>query len=139
MRRSNTLGVITFGNQSKLLNLIKTQAPEDKEIDIICDNYATHKHAKVKQWFKRNKRFHCHFTPTSASWLNMVERFFGDLSERKLKRGVFQSLEKLVQEVNGYIEAHNKDPKPFIWPASATDILAKVKRARRKMDRLQTV
>tara|TARA_B110000116_G_C16719782_1_gene528533 strand:+ start:93 stop:1178 length:1086 start_codon:yes stop_codon:yes gene_type:complete len=123
----------------KFLNLIKTQAPEDKEIHIICDNYATHKHAKVQQWFKRNKRFHCHFTPTSASWLNMVERFFRDLSERKLKRGVFQSLEELVQEVIGYIEVHNKDPKPFIWTASATDILAKVKRARRNMDKLQTV
>ena len=97
---------------------------------MICDNYATHKHAKVLAWAKRNPRFHFHFTPTSASWLNMIERFFRDLSEKALKRGIFYNVDDLVGAINEYINAHNENPKPFIWTASATDILAKVKRAR---------
>ena len=122
----------------KFLNLIKRTVPQDKEIHIICDNYATHKHQKVKNWLKRNKRFHCHFTPTSASWLNMVERFFRDLSERRLKRGVFKSVAELTETVQAYIAHNNKNPNPFIWTAKATDILAKVKRGRRTLDKLQS-
>ena len=123
----------------KFLNLIKRRVPANKEIHLICDNYATHKHPKVKKWFERNKRFHCHFTPTSASWLNMVERFFRDLSENRVRRGVFKSVKELTEAVDGYLEHHNLNPKPFIWTASATDILAKVKRARKKLDKLQSV
>ena len=123
----------------RFLNLIKRSVPKDREIHLICDNYATHKHEKVKSWFKRNPRFHCHFTPTSASWLNMVERFFRDLSEQRLRRGVFQSVGDLEQAVTDYIAHHNQAPKPFIWTAKANDILAKVKRARRKLDKLQSV
>jgi transposase len=117
----------------QFLNLIKRNVPKDQEIHLICDNYATHKHAKVKDWFARNKRFHCHFTPTSASWLNMVERFFRDISEQCIRRGVFKSVKELNQSVSAYITQHNEDPKPFIWTAKATDILAKVKRARQKL------
>ena len=123
----------------RFLNLIKRNTPSDKEIHIICDNYATHKHAKVKAWMKRNKRFHVHFTPTSASWLNMVERFFRDISERRLRHGVFRSVDELVDAVTEYVAHHNEDPKPFIWTATASDILEKVKRARKKLDTLQSL
>lgn len=122
----------------KFLNLIKRNLPAGKEVHLICDNYATHKHPKVKQWLKRNRRFHCHFTPTSASWMNMVERFFRDLSEQRLKRGVFKSVGELTQAVEGYIAQHNDYPKPFVWTAKAKDILAKVKRARLKLDKLHS-
>ncbi len=122
----------------KFLNLIKRSVPADKDIHLICDNYATHKHAKVTAWFARNPRFHCHFTPTSASWLNMVERFFRDLSERRLKRGVFGSVTALQQAVKEYIAHSNQHPSPYIWTAKAADILAKVTRARRTLDKLQS-
>jgi len=114
----------------KFLKLIKASVPPDKEVHLICDNYATHKHPKVKAWAKRNPRFHFHFTPTSASWLNMIERFFRDLSEKALKRGSFYNVNDLTGAIGEYINAHNDHPKPFIWTASAKDILAKVKRAR---------
>jgi len=123
----------------RFLNLIKRNTPTDKAIHIICDNYATHKHAKVIAWLKRNKRFHVHFTPTSASWLNMVERFFRDISERRLRRGVFHSVDELVQAVTDYVARHNDNPKPFIWTATAFDILEKVKPARKKLDKLQSL
>ena len=123
----------------RFLNLIKRNTPSDKEIHIICDNYATHKHARVKAWMKRNRRFHVHFTPTSASWLNMVERFFRDLSERRLRHGVFRSVDELVQAVTDYVAHHNQNPKPFIWTATASDILEKVKRGREKLDKLQSL
>jgi transposase len=120
----------------KFLKLIKSQAPGDKDVHLICDNYATHKHPKVQAWAKRNPRFHFHFTPTGASWLNMVERFFRDLSEKALKRGSFYNVDELIGAMTEYINAHNENPKPFIWTASAKDILAKVKRARRAMNKL---
>jgi len=123
----------------RFINRIKAEAPKDKQIHLICDNYATHKHARVKEWAKRNKRFHFHFTPTSASWLNMVERFFRDLSENQLKRGVFRSVPELIEAIETYLASHNEDPKPFIWTAKANDILEKVKRARQKLDKLQSV
>lgn len=121
------------------LRLIRDNTPPDKEIHIICDNYATHKHPKVKSWLKFHKRFHVHFTPTSASWLNMVERFFRDLSEQQLKRGVFHSVPELEHCVMDYIDMHNEAPAPFIWTKSAKDILEKVTRGRRVLDKLQTV
>lgn len=123
----------------RFLNLIKRNVPADKEVHIICDNYSTHKHEKVKAWQKRNKRFHFHFTPTSASWLNMVERFFRDISENCLKRGVFHSVKDLVQSIEDYLKNHNDEPKPYIWTAKANDILEKVKRGRKKLDKLQSV
>jgi len=121
------------------LRLINKNTPKDKEIHIICDNYATHKHPKVQSWLKYHKRFHVHFTPTSASWLNMVERFFRDLSEQQLRRGVFCSVAALEQAVMSYIEKHNQAPAPFIWTKSAQDILEKVKRGRQTLNKLQSV
>lgn len=122
----------------KFLRYLNKNTPPDKEIHIICDNYATHKHPKVKSWFKHHKRFHVHFTPTSASWLNMVERFFRDLSEQQLRRGVFHSVPELEQAVTDYIDKHNEAPAPFIWTKSAKDILEKVKRGRETLNKLQT-
>ena len=123
----------------RFLRLLNKNTPRDKEIHIICDNYATHKHPKVKSWLKYHKRFHVHFTPTSASWLNMVERFFRDLSEQQLRRGVFRSVSELEEAVMAYIEKHNEAPAPFIWTKSANDILEKVKRGRQTLNMLQSV
>ena len=123
----------------RFLKLIRKNAPADKEIHIICDNYATHKHEKVKAWFARNPRFHVHFTPTSASWLNMVERFFRDLTVNSIRRGVFRSVEEVTRAINEHIAAHNEDPKPFIWTAKASDILEKVKRGRDTLNNMQSV
>ena len=120
----------------RFLNQIKRAMPKDKEIHIICDNYATHKHQKVVNWLKRNKRFHVHFTPTSASWLNMVERFFRDLSEQRLRRGVFRSVPELIQAVEDYLARHNETRNPS---SGLSDILAKVQRGRRNLDKLQSV
>jgi transposase len=114
----------------KFLRLIKDSVPPGKDVHLICDNYATHKHPKVLAWAQRHPRFHFHFTPTGASWLNMVERFFRDLSEKALKRGTFYNVDDLIGAILEYINAHNDAPKPVIWTASARDILAKVKRAR---------
>ena len=114
----------------KFLRAIDHVVPADRQIHMIADNYSTHKHPKVKSWLSRHPRFHMHFTPTSCSWLNMVERFFRDLTENRLRRGVFRSVEELITAIDGYIGRHNENPKPFIWTAKAGDILEKVKRAR---------
>ena len=121
------------------LNLIRRTVPAGKEIHIICDNYATHKHDKVKAWQQRNPRFAFHFTPTSASWLNMVERFFRDLSENRIQRGVFRSVADLENAIGDYLKLHNEQPKPFIRTAKASDILEKVTRGRKSLDKLRSV
>jgi len=109
------------------LRQIDRQTPGGRELHLIADNYATHKHPKVQRWLDKHPRFHMHFTPTSASWLNMVERFFRDLSVNRLRRGVFANVPDLVAEE--YVAVHNQNPKPFIWTKSAQDILQKVIRA----------
>ena len=109
----------------KFLRLIEETVRAEKQIHIICDNYATHKHPRVQRWLDRHKRFHVHFTPTSASWLNMIERFFRDLTESRIRRGVFRDLEQLIMAIGDYIDRHNENPKPFIWTAKASDILEK--------------
>jgi transposase len=113
----------------RFLRMIDQTVPAGKEIYLICDNYATHKHENVKRWLEKHKRFHVRFTPTSASWLNMVERFFRDLTSTQLRRGVFRDLEQLIMAIGQYIDGHNQNPKPFIWTAKANDILQKVTRA----------
>lgn len=118
----------------KFLKLIDAQTEPDRELHLVLDNYATHTHPKVKAWLSKHPRFHMHFTPTSASWLNMVERFFRDLTTRQLRRGVFRSLPDLLVAIEGYLKHYNENPTPFVWTAKATDILAKVKRARAKLD-----
>lgn len=120
------------------LQQIDHNTPPDKSIHVIADNYAAHKHPKVQSWLKRHPRFHMHFTPTSASWLNMVERFFRDLSQQRVRRGSFHSVAELIAAIEDYILSHNEHPKPFIWTAKASDILEKVTRARRVQDKLQS-
>jgi transposase len=117
----------------KFLRLIDRETPKSQEIHLIADNYATHKHPKVQAWLERHARFTIHFTPTSASWLNMVERFFRDLTENRLRRGVFRSVEDLIAAIHEYLAHHNEAPKPFIWTKTAGDILEKVTRARQAL------
>jgi transposase len=121
------------------LRLLDEATPAHKQLHLIVDNYATHKHPAVRRWLKRRPRFHIHFTPTSASWLNMIERFFRDLTVNRLRRGVFRDVIDLVTAIETYVERHNETPKPFIWTASATDILEKVKRARKSLLNVQSV
>ncbi len=122
----------------RFLKVIDEITPPDKTLHLILDNYATHKHPKVQKWLARHPRFHLHFTPTSSSWLNMVERFFRDLTQNGLRRGVFRDVEELITMIGNYIDKHNDQPKPFIWTAKAADILEKVKRARRALDNRQS-
>ena len=119
----------------KFLRLIERKTPKQLELHLIADNYSAHKHPDVQAWLVKHPRFVMHFTPTSASWLNMVERFFRDISENRIKRESFASVADLEQTIAKYIEHHNKNPKPFIWTASAADILAKVTRAKAALAR----
>jgi transposase len=114
----------------KFLKLIDEKTPRGEQLHLIVDNYATHKHPRVINWLKRHPRFHVHFTPTSASWLNMVERWFRDLTGKRLRRGVFTSVAQLIAAIEDYIRTVNQSPKPFVWTAKASDILEKVKLAR---------
>ncbi len=120
----------------KFLKTIDKQTPQGLQIHLILDNYATHKHANVQRWLDRNPRFHLHFTPTSSSWLNLVERWFRDLTDKALRRGVFHSVPDLIAAIETYLQANNDTPKPFIWTASAEAILAKVRRGRVALDRV---
>jgi transposase len=117
----------------RFLRQINRETPKEKTLHLICDNYATHKHPNVQAWLEKHPRFHMHFTPTSASWLNMVERFFRDISENRLRRGIFKSVPELTKAIKQYITVHNTNPKPFIWTASARDILQKVIRANSRL------
>lgn len=121
----------------KFLKKIDRETPKDKTLHLIADNYATHKHLNVQEWLERHPRFNMHFTPTSASWMNMVERFFRDISENRLRRGVFRSVPELVTAIDEYVAHHNSKPKPFIWTASARDILQKVIRANSRLSSKQ--
>ena len=119
----------THAQSLKFLRKIDRATPKDKTLHLIADNYATHKLPVVQEWLKMHPRFNMHFTPTSASWLNMVERFFRDITTERLRRGVFISVPELETAINEYIAHHNTNPKPFIWTKSARDILQKVIRA----------
>jgi transposase len=112
----------------RFLNAVERDVPPGKLVHAILDNYATHKHPKVRAWLARNPRWVFHFTPTSGSWLNAVENFFSSLTRRRIRRGVFKSIVDLQAAINRYLNEHNNDPKPFVWTKPAKDILAKVKR-----------
>jgi transposase len=121
------------------LKEVERQTPPDKALHLIVDNYATHKHEKVKNWLKRNKRVELHFIPTSSSWLNLVERFFGIITEKQIRRGVFSSVTELEEKIMQFIESHNESPKPFVWTKTGEEILEKVKRARDKLNNPQFI
>jgi transposase len=118
----------------RFLNTVEAQVPGRKTIHAIVDNYATHKHPKVRQWLARHPRWTFHFTPTSASWLNAVEGFFAKLSRRRLKRGVFRSLADLQAAINRFVIETNNDPKPFVWTADPKKIIAAVRRGHQVLD-----
>ena len=127
----------THAEWLKFLRKINRETPKDKTLHLIADNYATHKHPVVQAWLAKHPRFHMHFTPTSASWLNMVERFFRDITTDRLRNGVFTSVPELVTAIDEYIAHHNVKPKPFIWTKSARDILQKVIRANSRLSSKQ--
>jgi len=114
----------------KFLKTIDRQTPKGLDVHLILDNYATHKHANVQRWLAKHPRFRLHFTPTSSSWLNLVERWFRDLTDKALRRGVFHSVPDLIAAIERYLQANNAEPKPFVWTASADAILEKVRRGR---------
>jgi transposase len=115
------------------LKTLERQVPQGKDVHVVCDNYSTHKHPAVREWLADHPRVKIHFTPTSASWLNMVERFFRDITVNAIRRGVFTSVPDLIESIDAYLVEHNLNPKPFVWTASAKDILAKVMRAQQAL------
>jgi len=122
----------------EFLNFLKRvdgEIPAELEIHLVLDNYATHKTPKVAAWLKRQPRFHLHFTPTSASWLNQVERWFAQLTDKRLRRSAFSGVNQLEKCIHDYIDGHNENPKPFIWTASADVILSKVQRVCHRINR----
>jgi transposase len=120
----------------RFLKTIDDSTDPDLDLHLIVDNYATHKHPETKRWLERHPRFHVHFIPTSSSWLNLVERWFRDLTEKRLRRGVFRSVPELIKAINEYIETHNnRTTAGFQWAAKAEDILAKVRRAREVLNK----
>ena len=118
----------------RFLNAIEAQVPVGKVVHVILDNYAAHKHPKVRAWLHRHPRFTFHFVPTSCSWLNAVEGFFAKLSKRRLKRGVFRSVYELQIAINRFVEETNQMPKPFTWTADPDTIIAAVRRGHQALD-----
>jgi transposase len=112
------------------LRTIDREVPKGLQIHLILDNYRTHKHPNVQAWLAKHPRFHLHFTPTSSSWVNLVERFFGKLTDKAIRRGVFHSVPDLIAAIQAYLDANNQDPQPFTWTATTDSILAKVRRGR---------
>ena len=122
----------------KFLRTIDREVPKGLQIHMILDNYGTHKHENVNKWLAKHPRFHLHFIPTSSSWANMVERFFAELTDKAIRRGVFHSVPDLIAAIERYLEAHNENPEPFVWTATAEQILDKVRRGRLAINQLAT-
>ena len=122
----------------RFLALIDKSTPPDLALHVIADNYATHKHPKVKAWLKRHPRFVMHFIPTSSSWLNMIERWFREITDKRIRRGVFHNVGQLKAAINEFVATHNNSPKPMVWTAKSEEILAKVRRARATLDKMQS-
>lgn len=118
----------------RFLRIIDEQTPADLDLHVIADNYAAHKHPKVRSWLRRHPRFHMHFIPTSSSWLNLIERFFREITDKQIRRGSFDNVRELIDAITAFIDDHNTDPKPFVWTAGVQDILDKVRRARKSLD-----
>ncbi|OGS00417.1 MAG: DDE endonuclease [Elusimicrobia bacterium RIFCSPLOWO2_12_FULL_59_9] len=110
----------------RFLKKIDSETPSGFDLHIIADNYATHKHPRVKSWLQRNPRFHLHFIPTSSSWVNMVERWFREITDKRIRRGIFKNVPELIAAIQEYLDNHNQNPRIFTWTASVEQILAKV-------------
>jgi transposase len=122
----------------RFLRLIDTQTPPALDLHLIVDNYATHKHPTFQRWLGRHPRFHMHFIPTSSSWLNLVERWFREITDKRIRRDSFRSVRQLIETIMKYIEHHNDDPKPFVWTAKLQETLAKIARARAVLNNVQS-
>ena len=121
----------------KFLRRLDREFPGKQELHLVLDNYGTHKTPEVQSWLKRHKRFVPHFIPTSSRWLNLVERWFGELTQKAVRRGVFVSVPDLVQAIEAFLAAWNDDPQPFVWTAKLEEILKKIERARAKLESIQ--
>jgi len=114
----------------RFLQLINVKTPSDLDLHLIVDNYGTHKHPRVKSWLSRHRRFHLHFTPTSSSWLNLVERWFSEITSKRIRRGSFKNVKELIKVIKQYIESHNQNPKIFVWTASVETIMRKISKCK---------
>ena len=122
----------------KFLRTLDREFPAELDLHLILDNYGTHTHENVKKWLEKHPRFHLHFIPTSSSWANMVERWFGKLTDKAIRRGVFHSVPDLIAAIETYLEANNENPEPFVWTQTAEQILEKVRRGRLALNQLAT-
>jgi len=118
----------------KFIERIEDSTPRRREIHLILDNYGTHTHPKVKQWFAEHPRYHLHFTPTSASWLNLVERWFAEITRKRIRRGTFTSVPALITAIREYVRIYNRNPKPFIWTAKPSAIMRKVQHCKEALE-----
>src|SRR3989442_10309306 len=121
----------------KFLRLLDTEFPGDIPLHLIMDNYGTHKHAKVKAWLKRHLRFVPHFVPTSSSWMNLVERWFGELTGKRIRRGIFVSVDDLKAAIEEFLQTWNADPKPFVWTATIDSIVQKLSRCKQTLEKIK--
>jgi transposase len=112
----------------RFLHQIDESIPEEREVHLVLDNYGTHKHPQVREWFAKRPRYHLHFTPTSSSWLNQIERWFAEITRKRIRRGTFRSVPELVRAIEDYIGTYNQNPRPFQWVASAANIIRKVRK-----------
>jgi len=136
LKTSRVIGQLWHRHRSqefrRFLELIEAQVPAELEVHIILDNYGTHKTAMIRKWFAKRPRYHLHFTPTYGSWINLVERWFAELTNKRIRRGVFRSVKELEAAIREYIDVHNEDPKPFRWTRTADQILASISRYARR-------
>ncbi len=120
----------------RFLKNIDVEISPELDLHLIVDNYGTHKHPRVKSWLRRHPRFHLHFIPTSSSWLNLVERWFRELSDKRIRRGSFGNVPELIAAIKDYLDSHNQNPRIFVWTASVEHILAKVAKCKEALDSL---
>ena len=120
----------------RFLKKIDAETPDGFDLHLIVDNYGTHKHPRVKSWIRRHPRFHLHFIPTSSSWLNLIERWFRELTDKRLRRGSFHSVPELIDAIERYLNNHNQNPQVFVWTASVNEIMHKIAKCKEALDAL---
>lgn len=120
----------------RFLNKIDSETPAGLDLHLVVDNYGTHKHPRVKSWLRRHPRFHLHFIPTSSSWLNLVERWFREITDKRIRRGIFRSVPELIAAITEYLDNHNQNPKVFVWSAPVERILAKIAKCKEALESL---
>ena len=123
----------------KFLKLVDSQTPAELDLHLIADNYFTHKTPEVQRWLTRHPRFHMHFIPTSSSWLNLVERWFREITDKRIRRESFANVDQLIAVIMDYLAKHNDNPKALVWTAKVDEILAKVRRARAVLNNVQSI